>query len=82
MKQTAETQRTQRLRREKEEENANRFWFLILLLTVTGVAVGQGNHPATRKLVACDNSFDAQSFFQKLWSYDQVVFDSVEGATI
>lgn len=29
------------------------------------------------ELVAGDNTFDAQSFFQKLWSYDQVVFDSV-----
>lgn len=30
-------------------------------------------------LVAGDNTFDAQTFFQKLWSYDQVVFDVSSG---
>ena len=31
------------------------------------------------ELVAGDKTFDAQTFFQKLWSYDQVIFDASSG---
>lgn len=30
------------------------------------------------ELVSGDNTFDAQTFFQKLWSYDQIVFDTIQ----
>ena len=34
--------------------------------------------PETAQLVGGDNTFDAQTFFQKLWSYDQVIFATTE----
>ena len=57
---------------------SHQFHDLILMLTAKEKSIFEriDGRRSIGELVAGDNTFDAQSFFQKLWSYDQVVFDT------
>jgi SAM-dependent methyltransferase len=57
---------------------SHQFHDLILMLNAKEKSIFEriDGRRSIAELVAGDNTFDAQSFFQKLWYYDQVVFDT------